>query len=624
MKVPGVNQSKVLLVLLLVSVFGVTPISAADAAGARVRFKDSYVPAWFDGPDDYKHYDVDVMVQDMDLVDEINIKPWKAFVDRMHARGKLFFAEMRPLTQLGKQQEYLMSDPGMQEAVSVDFNLNPIKIPWMLGRAYKGHPVYFYCSNNPRYRAYLRQQIFMYAAAGADAIMVDDGGGAQFAFAHGGCFCPYCRTRFREYLAGKYTPEQLASLGIRNLDSFDYREVVLRHADNAKSFRLALSAGEIPLADDYDDFLKRSDAELFASLQRMASKLKGGHMPMGWDNVDFGGNYSLYYDSLDVFYSEINYQHFAVNGKGPDEEFPPGIIFLNKLSDALGKWFIPTPAPSSWTAFKTKNLTGLLQQWIAFSYANGGPLRYPRKGWCFGNTSRWYYPPKAEFEPIYDFVRKHRELLDDYEAVAQVGVLYTQNHRRSNDPYYGPLKYVCAELVNRNIPFGVAVAGDDWLKNRLRGDEAARFELMLVPEPLKLVDGQQEIVDRWKREKRAVEVRVDDDIVRRLGDRIDPLVAVEGDARVWLFPRRIPNQPGAAVVCHVVNRRYEAEDNRLIPQENVPIRLREALWGGKPVRKVTYYTIAAEPRELRFDAIDGGIRVSVPKLVLWGILRIET
>ncbi|MBI4910658.1 MAG: hypothetical protein HY820_44000 [Acidobacteria bacterium] len=590
----------------------------------RSIFRYSHVPIWFDAPDDHTKYEADVLVQDMDLVDERDVKQWKAFVDRMHAQGKIVAAEMRPLTHLGKQQEYLMNDPGMQQAACVDFNLNRIKTPWMAGRAYQDLPVHFYCSNHPRYRAYLRHQIFMYVETGADAIMVDDGGGGLLASSQGGCFCQYCRIGFRDYLANKYSATQLAKLGIKDLSTFDYRDVVLRHADDPNSFRLARAKGEIPLFADFADFQTRSDADLFRSLQAMSSKLAGRHVPMGWDNVDFAGSRSLYYDFLDVFYSEINYQRFAVDGKGSDEQFPPGIVMLNKLSDALGKWHTPTPAPSSWGAIKTKNLTGLLKQWAAFSYANGGPLRYPRRGWCFGETSRWYYPPKDEFEPLYDFVRKNRVLLDDYRAVEQVGVLFTQSRGGGGDRYYRPLKHVAASLVNLNIPFGMAVAGDDQLRNRLKGNEADSFELMLVPEPARLVDGQQDIVKGWLDRKRAIAVKASDDVAAVVNGRIKPWASLDSGSGLWLFPRRIPGRKDASVVCHLVNSNYDSRLNRIVPQRAVTVSLRNALWNGAAARKVTYYTIGAAPVDLPFEKSADGVRVSIPEVDLWGILQVTS
>jgi hypothetical protein len=85
------------------------------------------VPIWSDGPDDYLKYDcADLLIQYMDMVDEMDIPKWQAFSDRMHEQGRLFWAEMRPLTHLGDMFEYVMNDYGLQDALCLDFNLNPI------------------------------------------------------------------------------------------------------------------------------------------------------------------------------------------------------------------------------------------------------------------------------------------------------------------------------------------------------------------------------------------------------------------------------------------------------------------------------------------------------------------
>ena len=42
--------------------------------------KRSRVAAWFDGPDDYRKYDADFVIQDMDIVDELEVAKWKALI----------------------------------------------------------------------------------------------------------------------------------------------------------------------------------------------------------------------------------------------------------------------------------------------------------------------------------------------------------------------------------------------------------------------------------------------------------------------------------------------------------------------------------------------------------------
>ena len=596
---------------------------AGEDAERNLIFKRSHIAAWMDEPDSYKMCDVDVLIQDMSMVSDADAARWGRFIDRMHKQGKLVCAEMRPATHTNELLKYVMEDESLQAAACVDLDGKPIEVSWMVGHVYKGRTPVFLCSNQPRYREFLREQVRYFIAAGADGIMVDDSGGAFFARNRGGCFCTCCIEGFRTYLGEKYSAGQLKQRGVDDLDSFDYRKFVLGQEDGGQSYRNRQRREKVPFSRDFNDFLLRSDVELFRELQKLSCELAGKHVPMGWDNVDFGGSRAGYYPFWDVFYSEINYQNFGVDGRLPGTKFSPAIVMLDKFSDAMGKWYIPTPAPRSWEAVMKNDVESLLRLWVAFSYANGSALRYPRKGWIFSTQTPWYFPPKEDFEPLYAFIRGHRELFDDYEAVQQVGVLFTQSKQGGGGSYYRPLKHVCANLVELNVPFGMAVAGDELLANRLRGDEAERFEVMLVPEPIRLIDGQKEVVERWKQRGAAISVKREDDVAAKIQNRVKPLVAVEDDSGVWLFPRQIPGKPDAPVLCHVVNPHFDAEEDVAIPQTDVPVRLRGGLFGDTRVRKVTYHAPQSEPLTLDHRIEEDDVRVTIPRVDVWGILEID-
>ncbi len=584
--------------------------------------KRSHVIGWFDSPNDYKQYDVDVLVQDMDVFDELDIPRWRAFVNRRHAEGKIVCGELRPLTHLGRTREFVRNHAGLESAACRDLELRPIPIPWISEQhAFQGRIPPLYCSNNPVYRGFLRQQIYMLCEIGVDAVMVDDGGGAYFAFGRGGCFCPYCRKAFREYLKQRFSPDELRERGISDVENLDYREWVLKHIPDKESYRR--QRRDIPFAREFEDFLLRSDVSLFESLQRMASRLSGRHIPFGWDHVDIAGRRAVYYHLWDVFYPEINYQRFAVDGRGCDERLPPAVVMVDKLADALGKRHTPTPAPRSWTAIRRGNMTGLLQQWIALSYANGGPMRYPRKGWCTEGDP-WYYPPKEEFEPLYDFVRKHRRLLDGYEAVEQVGVVFTQSQGGAGAPYYTPLKYVCERLVQQSVSFGFAVAGDELLANRLSEDEADRFAVVLVPQPIRLVGRQREIVARWKAEGKAVGVNVGDDVAELLRDRVKPLVRVDPQEKVWVFVREKPDDTASPIVCHVIASEYDPATNRTKRQSDVEVWLSSDWLGGdgRGPKEIVYHAPGERSCPVPVTREPGGLLITIPTVDLWGILEI--
>jgi len=606
--------------LLLLSA---SPTCADEKVKHKSIFKRSYIAAWMDEPDSYKMCDVDVLVQDMSMVSDADAKRWGRFIDKMHEQGKLVCAEMRPATHMNELLEYVMTNDSLQAAACVDLHGKPIEVSWMVGHIYQGRTPVFLCSNQPRYRQFLRDQVRYFIAAGVDGIMVDDGGGSFFARGRGGCFCAYCMEGFRAYLGERYTAEQLKQQGVDDLDSFDYRQFVLRQEEGGRSYRNPRERQKIPFNRDFNDFLLHSDVELFRELHKISCELAGKHIPMGWDNVDFGGDRAGYYPFWDVFYSEINYRNFGVDGRIPGTEFSPGIVMLDKFADAMGKWYIPTPGPRAWEAVMRNDVESLLRLWVAFSYANGSALRYPRKGWIFSTETPWYFPPKEDFEPLYAFIRGHRELFDDYEAVQQVGVLFAQSRQGGGGSYYRPLRHVCANLVELNVPFGMAVAGDELLANRLQGDEAERFEVMLIPEPIRLIDGQQEIVARWKQRGAAISVKREDDVATKIKDRVKPLVAVEDDSGVWLFPRHIPGEPDSPVVCHVVNPHFDAKQDVAIPRTDVPVRLRSGLLGNRRVGKVTYHAPASKPRTLEHRIEGACVHLTIPRVELWGVLSIE-
>ena len=607
------------------------------------QFKDTHhqinksiIPIWYDGEDDHLNYDVDLIIQDMDIYKEQDIPKWKAKVDEFHKQGKLFYADLRALTQLGKIFEYNMEDQGMQQAIALDINLNSIKTPWMINRGFKDKPVIFFCGNNPRFRAFLRQQVYLMSQVGVDGIMVDDFTGSPGSYNRGGCFCDYCMAGFRDFLKNKYNETELKGLGIKDINTFNYRDETLKYADDVESLRMARSLGEIPLDKDFRHFLFKSDTEFVATPKEMACRVSGKYVEMGWDNVDFGNNRAIYYDFIDSYYTECAYLRpwmLSPDNKSKSNNetysgnrlFYPEIIVLNKFSDATHKWFTPTPEPSSWGIIKIYQISEILNSWTAFNYANGAHFRYPRKGWCFGATSRWYYPEKNRLEPVYAFIRNNRELFDHYEAVEQIGVLYTHtfNGNLLGGEYHKPLRYVCGQLVNFNIPFGTPVAGDDWLVNRINEKDIDKYEAMLIPEPYIISKDQQQIVDKWKLKKPVILVKEGDDIEKIVKSKINPLLSLENDNRLWLFPRHNSENKKAPLICHLINYDFDADKNQNNPQKNIKIRLSKKLLEGYNVKDIFYYTVDKEPVKADYAVKSDDIYVAVDEVDLWGVIKVE-
>jgi hypothetical protein len=93
---------------------------------------------------------------------------------------------------------------------------------------------------------------------------------------HGGCFCRYCMEGFRSYLAESYSSDQLYRMGIDSIRDFDYRDLVLEHANTRTIYVSAFRRNEIPLQEDVVNFQLKRDRELFKELKRYAAELRAG------------------------------------------------------------------------------------------------------------------------------------------------------------------------------------------------------------------------------------------------------------------------------------------------------------------------------------------------------------
>jgi len=512
---------------------------------------------------------------------------------------------------------YLAKVPDLQSAVCVDIEGNPIIMPWM-PQVYEGVPTYWCCTNNPRYREYLRSQVILAMMAGADALFIDDhAGNAHKALLSqcGGCFCDYCVAGFREYLKNKYTAAELRELGIEDIEGFDYREMVRKVASTRSAFIEAYRQGWIPLIEEYQAYQVMSIRILERELIELAREVRGTPIPVGVNAYNLAPEQIFDSDFVDYFAAEID--HYASQGR-----IPSSLVFVYKLADALGKPLASTAHGSDWAYIKEKNLTGLVKQWIAFAYALGHHFMVPHHiPWCFvkvGGKTTWepYDCPTEEIAPLYIFVRQNADLFDGYEAVEQVGVLYSNLAFRRG---VQNARDVCWSLLNASMPFGLAAAGDEWLVNRLSEDELSRFELIVVPEPAMLEGEQQRLIEEWMAKGRAVSWTSINDLLQR----VEPLASLEGAGKVWILPRRNPNNPEAPVVVHLINWDYDASKDKMNRQDNIAICLSHKLLGGREARSVTLLSPDSDPIQLPFENRPDGVHVTVPEVTLWSILKIE-
>jgi hypothetical protein len=493
------------------------------------------------------------------------------------------------------------------DAACRDFAGEPFPVPWLWDHKYKGQPVWWGCTNSPLYREFLEDWLAKSMAAGPDGLHIDDYSGTAGAVTWlSAGFCRHCMAGFRDYLAKNVPKEKLAGLGITDLGTFDYRQFLVDRGvspDDYKKHRASL-----PLADEFLDYQVRANTEYVRAFHKLASKLRGKPVTL---SVNSGLSSPM---SLAIA-PYVSYFCCEVGQNAASRAVPKHPIYVFKLADGLDRPLAVMGSGQDHAFIMEHNLPGLVRTWIATAYAFGHSFVAPHRLWCYTKEegTHWYSGPTDQYAWLYQFVRQNARLFDRYEAIAPVAVVYDNAARRRGKADIEP---ICVELAERNVPFTMVVAGDDWLDYRLDADRLARFKAVIVPKDLALDDSQQKLIDQVKAEGRLV-VWPGDEQLEKL---VPAPVVVEGSEHVGVVPRAIPGDVSAPVVIHLLNRQYDSEKDAMVPQENFTLRLRLDLMGGRKLSRAVLHAPKQEPQTIDVTPAADAVTFTVPKLDLWAIV----
>ncbi len=322
--------------------------------------------------------------------------------------------------------------------------------------------------------------------------------------------------------------------------------------------------------------------------------------------------------SLLVIAPQLSYFCCEIGHAANSRRSPSHPIYIYKLADGVDRPVTATASGHDWAYVSEHNLTGLIRHWAALSYAHGHMLMAPHRQWCYTEEkgTHWANFPPEELAWVYRFVREHAHLLDRYEAVAPIGLVYDAAAHRHDD---AGVRSIGTALAERNVPFTIVVAGDDWLPDyRLTAEKLAGFLAVVVPKDLAMDLQQKALIDAVDAEGRLVSWPDD----AKLQTLAPVPVAVEGAEHVAVVPRAIPGDPASPVAIHLLNRRYDGQTDSMVPQQHFTVRLRADLFPG---RKFSHATLHApreesEPCALRVEG--ESIELTVPRLDLWAIVEL--
>jgi len=312
----------------------------------------------------------------------------------------------------------LHENAALREAVGRDIAGEPIAVPWLWDFTHEGTPSWFGCTNSPAFRQHNRDMVRKVMAGGADGLHVDDhlGVATTATWIGAGCFCDHCMKAFREWLKEHGSADRLRDAGVRDLAHFDYRVIVRRFAVTRAAYREIHAL--IPLMDLFKRFHLEAAAENVRQLGALAAEV-AGHPVLLSANAAMPetrqiGLHQEVWKHVSHVIGEL--EHHAPEGTDRLNE----AVAMYRLASFRRKPLAATAAGVDWAFVKQHAAEDLVRVWIATAYAHGQLFMPPHHAYCFTEEhgTGWYDGPTDAYAPLYQYVRRQAEWLDDFEDMA--------------------------------------------------------------------------------------------------------------------------------------------------------------------------------------------------------------
>lgn len=534
---------------------------------------------------------------------EESVRRFGERVEDAHKRNMKYCASVDFLVDFAGFIDY-RPDSFMQ-AVCRDLDGNPLRVPWLWDHEHKGHPAYWFCTNNPDYQEYLRDQAQRACLASIDGLHIDDYSGSSACSAYnGGCFCPHCMEGFRKYLGSEVSKEELKKKGVEDIETFDYAEYLKERGITAAQYKN--EHWKVPLIEQFQRYQNIEMKKRILDIYRTAETKEGKMLLRSINSSASSPRTLVPSPCIDYFCGEVPHDASSLAG-------PLHPVFVYKTVEALNRRQTATASGHDWAWIKANEKPGLVRTWIAQTYAFGSVFMVPHRQWCYTQElgTHWWNGKPEDFAYVYRFVRAKSHLLDGYRSLADTAVVYSMSD------YRGAGEAV-VELTRSNIPFAILIEGNDELPERITGDQAGQYERLLITE------------DGTRAELNARVGESDTEIVQWQGLSTLPIslkekITIQGADRLRVSIRHRPSSPDSPIVCHVLNLQYEEDADKVRPAD-VEVSISEDLLRLHEGYKIPEIAILHEPnrqsQELPVINKGGRVTLQIREMGFWGIVEL--
>jgi hypothetical protein len=512
-------------------------------------------------------------------------------------------------TEVGRDLFY---NPALSATTCVDIAGEPIVVPWWAREYGEDNRAYWHCTNQPMYREHLRRVVHSGVLAGGNALHIDDAMANAMVVRltkTGGCFCDACIRLFRDDLRERYTRVELGTLGIYDIDTFDYREMIRPLASTRAAYTSLHARGTLPLQDEFRLFQTRRSADFLGELVRCAKQTAGGDLPVSANLGTMRPDVLLGAVHPDYFVIELHFWR-------PTGDFPLQPL---KLAQALGKPCATWPVGHDVERVRVQGASEVLLRWVVTTYALGHNFMMPYHMWCSTSATGmvFYDAPEDLFLPVYRFIRGHADLLDGFEEFPRFALLYSNREARSDS---SAVERAGWEMFDGNLSYQLLLAGDEYCDRRLSDADAALYERVIVPDTLTLqtLDGPQRlVVEGWLTSGRAVYWE------QARGQGLRDRVQILGGTKVWTVLRQQTQNNRTRRVLHLIDPEHDTAANASHKPRRVLLSIDRALFGSSVPAQVTMYSIHAPPSAWPVSLDGDEVRVEVAMTDPWHLLALN-
>ncbi len=528
--------------------------------------------------------------------DQKSVESFNKRVAEAHKRGMRYCGSVNFLVDFGGYIDF--APDNFKEAISLDLEGNAICVPWLWDHKHKGHPSYWFCSNNPSYQKFFLDQAKRACLAPIDGLHIDDYGGSSNCSSYmGGCFCVHCMKGFREYLKQNKSKEELKDYGVTNIDDFDYGKFLRGKGFSADDFKH--KAHTIPLRGEFQDFQNEQMKIRITEVYEYAEKIRGKALVRSVNSSASSPRTVIPSPIIDYFCGEIPQD--AASKKVNAQP-----VFVYRMVEALGDRQTATASGQDWAWIKANDKPGFVRAWIAQTYAFGSVFMVPHRQWCYTKElgTHWYNGKPEDFADLYQFVQKNKALFDGYKSLTRTAVIC------SNDDF-NATKKLCIQMTDANIPHRIVYMADASTKPDMK--QLAGIDSILV-HPMTLAKAE------WlnKLKAQVIECKNIDSLPQSL--KTDIRCKTENDLRVSL--RYNTEDDKAPIVCHVLNQNYDFDNDSITPI-SATVQISKKIFGARTISKATIHSPNSESRNLKITTDGDVISLSMTNQGIWSIIELQ-